>query len=70
MQELKKVFNAARALQGDSLEVVAGKLGVSRKFLSDFLNGDATSAPLEKKIRAYISKAGLEKSIKRIKETA
>lgn len=63
MSDLKKVFNAARSITGDTQIEAAGKLGVSEVFLYKVLKGDSTSLPLEKKIKQYIVDAGLEKSI-------
>ena len=42
----------------------AKELGVSEVFLYKFLKGEGTSAPLEEKIKQYITDAGLVKSIK------
>lgn len=66
MDELKKLFNSARGYKGHSLSEAAKELGVSTTFLNQFFSGDGTSAPLEKKVRRYITNSGMIHSIVRM----
>lgn len=66
MSDLKKAFDAARVYHEHTLKQASQDLGVSETFLILFLKGKGTSAPLEKKVRAYIYKAGVVNSIKKL----
>lgn len=64
MSDFKKLFHAARAYREQNLSQASKVLGVSETFLHKFLNGEATSAPLEKKIKTYIYKSELDRSVR------
>lgn len=66
MSEIKKVFDATRSYRGHSLEQASKELGVSATFLHKFLNQEATSAPLDKKIKRYIYKSELRRSVEQL----
>ena len=66
MEQLKKAFDAARGFKGHSMGDAAEEFDVSRTMLINFFKGFATSAPLEKKIRNYIYKAGIIRSIQKL----
>jgi hypothetical protein len=61
--KLKRIFNAVRSFEGDTLGDATDKLGISKTFLNSFFKYGATSAPLEKKIRAYIKQSSLVAAI-------
>ncbi len=63
LKDLYRVFEAARSFEGDTAKQASDKLNVSRQFLRHFFRGWGSSAPLEKKVRAYIKNSGLYKHI-------
>lgn len=62
MDNLKRAFNTSKAYRDHSWEEVEKELRASKGMISQVLNGQATSAPLVKRIKQYVYETGLFKS--------
>lgn len=68
MDDLKKLFDAVRAFEGDSLDEACEELEVSRTFLHQYFHKDATSAPLTVKLIDYITHSDLYEKLRELKQ--
>lgn len=66
MKKLKRVYDAARALQGHTLEEAAVFVGKSQSMIDQVLAGKVTSAPTVEAVADYCYKAGLKHSMKKM----
>lgn len=66
LQKLKRVYDAARDLRGDTQEEAAPKVGKSASMINQVLSGTAASRPTEKAILNYCYEAGLEHTIAKL----
>lgn len=66
LQKLKSIYDAARALNGHTLEDASVKVGKSQSMINQVLSGTATSQPTTDAIKDYCYKAGLESNIRKL----
>lgn len=66
MKKLKRVYDAARALNDHTLDDAARYVGKSASMINQVLAGQVTSKPTVDAIVDYCYKAGLKHSIKKI----
>lgn len=65
-KKLQRVFEAVRSYEGHTLAQSAERLEVSSQMLRLFFMGDATSAPLEERMKGYIEGSDLVKTIREL----
>ncbi len=66
MKKLKRVYDAARMLNGHTLEDAAAYVGKSQSMIDQVLAGKVTSAPTTEAVADYCYKAGLNHSLRKI----
>lgn len=66
IQKLKRVYDAARQLNGHTLDEASVEVGKSASMINQVLSGSVTSKPTIDAVRNYCYETGLSSTIKKL----